>query len=69
MRNAFVFMMWKCGLTCLNYLDDFGGVENQSSAIFAFCLLRELRELFIRSGIRIEEAVDKACPPVQVGFC
>jgi hypothetical protein len=56
--NAFAFMMWNCGLTCLNYLDDFAGVEHESSVRFAFGLMREL---FIRSGI--EEALDKACPP------
>lgn len=58
--NAFAFMMWKIGLACLNYLDDFAGVENKLKAKFAFNLLREL---FIRSGI--EEAIDKACSPSE----
>lgn len=58
--SAFAFMMFKCGLSCLNYLDDFGGVETEVVAQFAFHLLRTL---FLRSGI--DEAFDKACPPAQ----
>jgi hypothetical protein len=53
--------MWNVGLPCLNYLDDFAGVENEHTALFAFNFLREI---FIKSGI--EEDVDKACRPSQV---
>ena len=59
--NAFAFMMFRLGLACLNYIDDFAGVERKQVASFAFNLLREL---FLRSGI--EEAVEKACPPSEI---
>ena len=59
--SAFAFMMYKFGLACINYIDDFGGVESKHIAPFAFNLLREL---FLRSGI--EEAMEKACPPSEI---
>ena len=59
--NAFAFMMFNFGFSCLNYLDDFAGAENEQNATFAFLLLREL---FRKSGI--EEAADKASPPSQI---
>ena len=59
--NAFAFMMFRFGLACLNYLDDFASAESKQVAPFAFNLLREL---FSRSGL--EEALDKACPPSEV---
>ena len=59
--NAFAFMMFRFGLACLNYHDDFAGAESKHVAPFAFNLLRDL---FIRSGI--EEALDKACLPSEV---
>jgi hypothetical protein len=46
--NALAFMMHNEGLSCLNYLHDFAGVESKTNADFAFHFLREL---FIRSGI------------------
>ena len=58
--NAFSFMMLNIGLAVLNYLDDFGGVEQGDVAWFAFSAMRNI---FLQSGL--EEALDKACEPSE----
>lgn len=58
LTNAIVFMMFKIGISVLNYLDDLASAEKKELAEFSF---RTLREILQHCGI--EESLDKACQP------
>ena len=56
--NALVFIMFKYGISVLNYLDDLASAEKKHNAWFAYMLLQSVLE-----DCGIEEAKSKACPP------
>ena len=58
LTNAIVFMMFKIGISVLNYLDDLASAEKKELAEFGFSTLRKI---LCKCGI--EESVEKACPP------
>ena len=59
--NAIVFMLFKIGLSVLNYLDDLASAEKAELAEFGFLMLKE-----ILSKCGIKESVEKACPPSTI---
>ena len=59
--NAIVFMMFKIGISVLNYVDDLASAEKREIAEFGF---HTLRTILKKCGI--EEFVNKACPPSTV---
>jgi hypothetical protein len=58
--NAIAFIMYRIGLTVVNYLDDFAGVEKRERAWFAYNCLESVLE---KSGL--EESKSKACLPSE----
>ena len=58
LTNAIVFMMFKIGISVLNYRDDLASAEKKELAEFGFSTLRKI---LCKCGI--EESVEKACPP------
>ena len=61
LTNDIVFMMFKIGISVLNYLDDFASAEKRELAEFSFLTLRTMLQ---KCGI--EESVNKACPPSTI---
>ena len=59
--SAISFLMNKRGFSCVNYIDDLGGVEKPNVAFLAFDYLGELLQ-----KIGILESVTKAVPPCTV---
>lgn len=56
--NSVRFIFNSQGYHCVNYLDDFGGVDNPSEAKTAFDALGLLLQ-----DLNLKENLDKACPP------
>ena len=54
-------MMFKIGISVLNYLDDLASAEKKELAEFGFTTLRKI---LCKCGI--EESVEKACPPSTI---
>lgn len=61
LTNAIVFMMFKIGISVLNYLDDLASAEKEHLAQFGYITLKEILK---KAGI--EESFDKASPPSTV---
>ena len=59
--NAIVFMLFKIGISVLNYLDDLASAEKLDLANFGFAMLRE-----ILNKCGIKESVEKASPPATI---
>ena len=59
--NAIVFMLFKIGISVLNYLDDLASAEKPDLANFGFAMLRE-----ILNKCGIKESVEKASPPATI---
>ena len=58
LTNAITFIMFKIGISVLNYLDDLSSAETRENAVFAYNTLGSILE---KCGI--EESKNKACPP------
>lgn len=56
--NAITYMMFKIGVSILNYLDDLAGAEKKDRVDIAYQLLES-----ILAKLGISESTDKACPP------
>lgn len=56
--NAIVFILFKIGISVLNYLDDLASAEHKHLAEFSY---KTLKAILHKCGI--EESQDKACPP------
>ena len=59
--NAIVFIMFKIGISVLNYLDDLASAEQKNLAEFSY---RTLKAVLKKCGI--EENTEKACPPATI---
>ena len=59
--QRFSFIMFKFGISVLNYLDDSASAERKSNAQFAYNLVQSVLK---KCGV--EEALDKACPPSTI---
>jgi hypothetical protein len=59
--SALTYIAREKGVSCVNYLDDFGGAESPPMALNAF---ETLGEVLASAGA--EESIEKACPPATV---